>query len=170
MKEQNPIRESELMMTRRQLFGRAALGLGTAALADIIGPDLLANSAGQASGTHFAPKAKRVIYLFMSGAPSQLDMWDYKPKMQDWYDKDLPDSVRNGQRITTMTSGQKRFPIAPSTFKFQRHGRRPLWFREDDNVQHALRCVAGEFPVTRKEEDQEGDAARGCVEEDRALR
>ena len=54
----------------------------------------------------------------MSGAPSQLDMWDYKPKMNDWFDKDLPDSVRNGQRLTTMTSGQKRFPIAPSIFKF----------------------------------------------------
>ena len=85
MKEQNPIRESELMMTRRQLFGRAALGLGTAALADIIGPDLLANSAGQAGGTHFAPKAKRVIYLFMSGGPSHHDLWSHKPKMREMY-------------------------------------------------------------------------------------
>ena len=63
----------------------------------------------------------------MSGAPSQLDTWDYKPKMQDWYDKDLPDSVRNGQRITTMTSGQKRFPIAPSIFKFAQHGKHGAW-------------------------------------------
>ena len=71
-----------------------------------------------------------MIYLFMSGAPSQLDMWDYKPKMNDWFDKDLPDSVRNGQRITTMTSGQKRFPIAPSTFKFDQHGQHGAWVSE----------------------------------------
>ncbi len=76
------------------------------------------------------PKAKRIIYLFMSGAPSQLDMWDYKPKMNDWFDKELPESVRNGQRITTMTSGQKRFPIAPSTFKFQQHGEHGAWVSE----------------------------------------
>ncbi|MCA9171583.1 MAG: DUF1501 domain-containing protein, partial [Planctomycetales bacterium] len=79
---------------------------------------------------HFAPQAKRVIYLFMSGAPSQIDMWDYKPKMRDWFDKDLPDSVRNGQRITTMTSGQARFPIAPSMFKFHRHGEHGAWVSE----------------------------------------
>ena len=66
--------------------------------------------------THFAPKAKRVIYLFMSGAPSQLDLFDYKPSLGKFFDKDLPESVRMGQRLTTMTSGQKRFPIAPSLF------------------------------------------------------
>ena len=126
----NPLREAALVETRRHFFGRSATGIGAAALASIVNPELCA---GTSSGTttqgsripgipHFVPKAKRVIYLFMSGAPSQLDMWDYKPKMQEWYDKDLPDSVRNGQRITTMTSGQKRFPIAPSMFKFGQHG------------------------------------------------
>jgi hypothetical protein len=85
---------------------------------------------GSMGAPHFAPKAKRVIYLFMSGAPSQLDMWDYKPQLQDWYDKDLPDSVRNGQRITTMTSGQKRFPIAPSTMKFRQYGEHGTWISE----------------------------------------
>jgi hypothetical protein len=126
----NPLREAALVETRRHFFGRSATGIGAAALASIVNPELFA---GTSSGTttqgsripgipHFVPKAKRVIYLFMSGAPSQLDMWDYKPKMQEWYDKDLPDSVRNGQRITTMTSGQKRFPIAPSMFKFGQHG------------------------------------------------
>ena len=70
---------------------------------------------------HFAPKAKRVIYLFMSGAPSQMDMFDYKPEMGKWFDKDLPDSIRMGQRLTTMTSGQKRFPVAPSIYKFKKY-------------------------------------------------
>ena len=108
--QMNPIRESDLMMTRRQLFGRAALGLGTAALANVLGPDLLAK--GQAPGTHFAPKAKRVIYLFMSGGPSHHDLWDYKPKMREMFGKDLPEHVRDGQRITGMTSRQKRFRSA----------------------------------------------------------
>jgi hypothetical protein len=125
----NPIREAELVETRRHFFGRASTGIGTAALASLLNPSLFANptatipDTGDLAGLpHFAPKAKRVIYLFMSGAPSQLDMWDYKPQMRDWFDKDLPESVRNGQRITTMTSGQKRFPIAPSMFNFERHG------------------------------------------------
>ena len=109
------------MMTRRQLFGRAALGLGTAALADIIGPDLLANSAGQAGGTHFAPKAKRVIYLFMSGGPSHHDLWSHKPKMREMFGKDLPEHVRDGQRITGMTAGQKTLPVCPSKYKYTRH-------------------------------------------------
>ncbi len=123
----NPIREAELIETRRHFFGRTAGGIGTAALASLMNPSLFASNAAPTSNglpgiPHFAAKAKRVIYLFMSGAPSQLDMWDYKPKMQEYYDKDLPESIRNGQRITTMTSGQKRFPIAPSIFKFGRHG------------------------------------------------
>jgi hypothetical protein len=133
----NPLREAQLIETRRHFFGRAATGIGTAALSSLLTPDLFAArpdpkdpAAGIPGLPHFAPRAKRVIYLFMSGAPSQLDMWDYKPKMNDWYDKDLPDSIRNGQRITTMTSGQKRFPIAPSTFKFRRHGQQGAWVSE----------------------------------------
>ncbi len=133
----HPFRESELFETRRHFFGRTAAGIGTAALASLLNPELsaapkekLATGAEVPGLPHFAPKAKRVIYLFMSGAPSQLDMWDYKPKMNDWYDKDLPDSIRNGQRITTMTSGQKRFPIAPSIFKFNQHGKHGAWVSE----------------------------------------
>ena len=131
----NPLlREAELIETRRHFFGRSATGIGTAALASLANPELFADQPqtqlGAMGATHFAPKAKRVIYLFMSGAPSQLDMWDYKPKMLDWYDKDLPESVRNGQRITTMTSGQKRFPIAPSRFKFNQHGDHGAWVSE----------------------------------------
>ena len=126
----DPITESGLIETRRHFFGRMSTGIGAAALGSLVNPQLFADNADSATNPtgglrglpHFAAKAKRVIYLFMSGAPSQLDMWDYKPKMNDWFDKDLPDSVRNGQRITTMTSGQARFPIAPSIFKFNQHG------------------------------------------------
>src|SRR5882757_9412044 len=102
--------------TRRQFFKRGASLLGTAALASLA-PNLLfaddkkSAAAGDAKkmiaaiGPHFPPKAKRVIYLHMVGGPSQIDLFDYKPKLGDYFDKDLPDSVRMGQRITTMTSG-----------------------------------------------------------------
>lgn len=134
----NPFREAELIETRRHFFSRTATGIGGAALASLLGNDLsaatsagsAANSPGLAGLPHFPAKAKRVIYLFMSGAPSQLDMWDYKPEMNEWFDKDLPESIRNGQRITTMTSGQTRFPIAPSIFKFDRHGTNGTWVSE----------------------------------------
>ncbi len=119
--------------TRRQFFGRGMNALGWAALAslaktgttDAIGAEAAANAL-----THFAPKAKRVIYLHMVGGPSQMDLYDYKPKMNDFYDKDLPESVRNGQRLTGMTSGQARFPIAPSMYKFQQHGKCGMWVSE----------------------------------------
>jgi hypothetical protein len=84
---------------------------------------LLAHYRAQGARPAFpVPKAKHVIYLHMVGGPAQMDLYDYKPEMQKWYDKDLPDSVRKGQRLTTMTSGQARFPIAPSKFKFAQHG------------------------------------------------
>ena len=135
IKEQmmDPLLEAGLVETRRHFFARTAGGIGTAALASLVNPDLFAENkatAGLPGMPHFAPKAKRVIYLFMSGAPSQLDMWDYKPKMKEYYNKDLPDSIRNGQRITTMTSGQKRFPVAPSIFKFNQHGAHGAWVSE----------------------------------------
>ena len=134
----NPFHEADLIETRRHFFGRTATGIGAAALASLVNPDLFAAKpatdhtaiGGLPSLPHVAPKAKRVIYLFMSGAPSQLDMWDYKPQLGEWFDKDLPDSIRNGQRITTMTSGQKRFPIAPSIFKFNQHGSNGAWVSE----------------------------------------
>ena len=128
----NPLREADLMMTRRQLFGRAALGLGTAALADVFSPNLLGNTSSQVRGTDFAPKAKRVIYLFMSGGPSHHDLWDYKPKMREMFGKDLPEHVRDGQRITGMTSRQKTLPICPSKYKFTKHENndRGLWVSE----------------------------------------
>lgn len=132
----DPLREAALLETRRHFFGRSATGIGTAALASLLNPNAFSATAKVGAEDDisafqkFAPKAKRVIYLFMSGAPSQIDMWDYKPQLNDHYDKDLPDSVRNGQRITTMTSGQKRFPVAPSTFKFAQHGKNRTWISE----------------------------------------
>jgi hypothetical protein len=120
--------------TRRQFFTRGKNALGMAALASLLGgerPSLAGTSEGHvASGPHFAPKAKHVIYLHMVGGPSQMDLYDYKPVMSEWYDKDLPDSVRMGQRLTTMTSGQKRFPIAPSKYKFAQYGENDMWVSE----------------------------------------
>ena len=121
-----PIKDYLHNETRRQFFGKSALGLGTAALSTLMGPSISESIAGEPSKSilkspHNPPKAKRAIYLFMSGAPSQLDLFDYKPEMVDWFDKELPESVRQGQRLTTMTSGQSRFPIAPSVYKFKKY-------------------------------------------------
>lgn len=112
--------------------------MGVAALASLLGEDgfaaphadLPTASLGRPGIPHFAPRAKRVIYLFQSGGPSQMDLFDYKPRMEAEFDKDLPDSIRMGQRITTMTSRQKRFPIAPSLFRFQQHGQSGAWLSE----------------------------------------
>jgi len=121
MQDKSPLREHELMMTRRQLFGRSALGLGTAAMANLLGPELASGESGAIGGTHHTPKAKRVIYLFMSGGPSHCDLWDYKPKMQKMFGEQLPASVRDGQRVTGMTANQKNgLPLAPSKYKFTR--------------------------------------------------
>ncbi len=128
--------------TRRQFLGRGANALGWAAMASLLGnrfanataPSGITTDPMSATAqhvmTHFAPKAKQVIYLHMLGGPAQMDLYDYKPKMGEFFDKDLPDSVRMGQRLTTMTSGQKRFPIAPSKFKFTRHGKSGMWVSE----------------------------------------
>ncbi|HEV2947103.1 MAG TPA: DUF1501 domain-containing protein, partial [Gemmataceae bacterium] len=131
----NPIQENLNAMTRRHFFGRTAVGLGSAALTTLL-PGR-AESAQQMSPTgglpdlpHFAPKAKRAIYLFMNEGPSQMDLFDYKPAMAKMFDKDLPESIRMGQRLTTMTSGQTRFPIAPSKYKFQQYGKSGTWVSE----------------------------------------
>ena len=126
----NPIEEHVQLETRRQFFGRTGVSLGTAALASLASTESASAAINRTSGLHRSPKAKRVIYLFMSGAPAQIDMYDYKPKMHDWFDKDLPDSIRQGQRLTTMTSGQKRFPIAPSMYNFKQHGQAGAWISE----------------------------------------
>lgn len=134
----DPRREYELLVTRRHLFGRASAGIGAAALSSLLsqesgyGSDTASGQAhhGVLGGTHHPAKAKRLIYMVMNGGPSQMDMFDYKPTMDEWFDKDLPDSVRMGQRLTTMTSGQARFPIAPSKFKFAQYGQSGAWVSE----------------------------------------
>src|SRR5579863_8985671 len=133
----DPRDEFASLMTRRYLFGKTACGIGTAALASLLNPRLFADEPAPANPElttpdlktygelpllHHVPKAKRIIWLFMADAPSQLDLFDYKPKLDEFFDKDLPDSVRQGQRITTMTSGQARLAVAPSLFKFAQHG------------------------------------------------
>src|SRR6266568_4773277 len=125
----HPFDKAVLLETRRQFFGRGARGLGVAALASLFGEGASAKD-GLPGLPHFAPKAKRAIYLHMVGGPSQMDLYDYKPVMKDWFDKDLPESIRQGQRLTTMTSGQTRFPIAPSIFKFAQHGKSGAWVSE----------------------------------------
>ena len=116
-------------VSRRHFLAAGSHLLGTAALASLAG-GARAASVVPKSLTHIAPKAKHVIYLHMVGGPSQMDLYDYKPVMKDWFDKDLPESVRMGQRLTTMTSGQARFPIAPSMYKFERCGQSGMWVSE----------------------------------------
>lgn len=124
----NPIFESNLLETRRQLLANAGFCAGGVALASLLGgsPGL----ASETGGLHLPAKAKSLIYLHMNGGPSQMDLWDYKPKLNEYFDQDLPDSVRQGQRITTMTSGQSRLPVAPSKFAFSRQGQSGRWISE----------------------------------------
>ncbi|MEX1233052.1 MAG: DUF1501 domain-containing protein [Planctomycetaceae bacterium] len=130
----NLLHERNLLNTRRQFFGQTGLRLGGVALASMLasrGMNSLAANSGQTQEQmhpplggfpHFAPKAKSLIYLHMNGGPSQIDLWDHKPVLRKYFDTDLPESVRQGQRITTMTSGQSRLPVAPSMFTFRPHG------------------------------------------------
>ena len=133
MTDQTPIRENE---TRRHFFGKAATGVGSIALAHLLGRDLGraapegAATTGLAGLPHFAPKAKRVIWLFQSGGPSQLETFDPKPELANLRGQDLPESVRKGQRLTTMTASQSSFPLVESTFKFQQHGASGAWLSE----------------------------------------
>lgn len=122
----DPIKENRHLITRRHFFSRAATGIGTAALGSLLNPRLFAEAPGSEyplKATHFGARAKRVIYLFMAGGPSQMDLLDYKPTLEKLHKTELPDSIRMGQRLTGMTSGQKSFPVAKSIFKFQPHGK-----------------------------------------------
>src|SRR5690348_10724323 len=111
-------------LTRRNFLVRSTMGLGAMALGQLLGGVAsAATSRSNIIGAHFKPTAKRVIYLFQSGGPSQLELFDEKPDLKARFDQDLPDSVRMGQRITGMVSGQARLPIAPSKFAFRECGR-----------------------------------------------
>lgn len=133
----HPLLENQLLSTRRHFFGRSALGLGTAVLASLLNEDVKAASALDARSSgglpglpHFQPRARRVIYLFQSGAPSQMDLFDFKPGLNGLRATELPDSIRKGQRLTGMTSRQDSFPVAPSKFEFARHGKSGAWISE----------------------------------------
>src|SRR5262245_43402018 len=134
----NPQYEASLLQTRRQFFGDVGLRAGGIALGLLAGERAARAAAttteriqpAQPGLPHFPPRAKSLIYLHMNGGPAQLDLWDYKPQLAKYFDKELPDSVRNGQRITTMTSGQTRFPVAPSIFRFRQAGQSGTWISE----------------------------------------
>ena len=126
-----------LQLTRRAFFGRSATHLGALGLASLINPRLFAGESSEAAGSrglvglpHFAPKAKRVIYLFQSGGPAQMDLFDYKPHLRERAGEEVPKSVYPDERKTTMTSAQSSFAVAPSIFKFSQHGEAGTWMSE----------------------------------------
>src|ERR1700676_2697131 len=126
----------ELLLTRRYFFGKTSAGLGIAALTNLLGSDRAASELGASAPgpnaglpglPHFTPKAKRVIYLFQSGGPSQMELFDYKPRLRDLAGTELPESIRNGQRLTGMSATQSTFPVVPSKFQFAQHGDSGAW-------------------------------------------
>ncbi len=140
-------------VTNRRLFLRHSTAVGTAALSALLtdcrpsnAADVPKAHAGLPGFPNFAPKAKRIIYLFQSGAPSQMDLFDPKPELEKRRGEDLPESIRKGQRLTTMTSGQAKFPVAPSIFKFAQHGQSGMWM--SDLVPN-MSSIADEFCMIR---------------------
>lgn len=125
----DPRSERMLQLTRRHFFGKTSTGLGVAALASLLNAEGTGNESLPGI-PHHLPKAKRVIYLFMSGGPSQMELFDYKPGLAKLRKTDLPDSIRMGQRLTGMTATQTSFPIVESMFKFSQHGQSGAWFSE----------------------------------------
>ena len=130
-----PAIEHCLLLARRHFLGRAGFGIGSAALAFLLHEDARAGRTenphvGLPGLPHFPPTAKRVIYLFQSGAPSQMDLFDYKPGLRERRGEELPASIRMGQRLTGMTATQERFPVAPSIYRFDRHGQSGAWISE----------------------------------------
>ena len=132
-----------LGLSRRQFLNRFGLGLGGLALADLLGPTSVRAAGdfdhGLLGAPHGLPRAKRVIYLFMSGGPSQLETWDYKPLLNERHGQELPDSVRRGQRLTGMSGNQASLPLAGSAFKFAQHGKSGTWASE--LLPHTARVV-----------------------------
>src|ERR687886_723731 len=124
-------------ITRRTFLGHSTSCLGSLALASLLNGNLFGKEAdpalrsyGALPALHFAPRAKRVIYLFMSGGPSHIDLFDHKPKLRQYHGQELPASVRMGQRVTGMTANQKSFPCVAPMFQFARHGRCGTWVSE----------------------------------------
>ena len=135
----NPIEEYNIQLTRREMLSTSRTCLGEAALASLLGSSSVSNGAnketsklrGALGKPHFPAKAKRVIYLFMAGGPSHIDMFDYKPVLKEIHGKELPESIRGGQRLTGMTSEQKSFPCVAPMFKFKKFGERGTWMNAD---------------------------------------
>lgn len=131
---QKELLEYGLQFNRRKFLSRLSIGLGSAALGSLLIPDLFKDKTVEeaiSSGLpHFAPKAKRVIYLFQNGAPSQLETFDYKPLLRKMMGQDLPASIRNGQRLTGMTANQTSFPLVGSYFDFKQYGQSGAWVSE----------------------------------------
>ncbi|MCA9021680.1 MAG: DUF1501 domain-containing protein, partial [Planctomycetaceae bacterium] len=131
----DPVFEYERNLTRRTLLGRSARGIGSAALASLLQPELF-NGSVQAETTipegvqKIAPKAKRIIYLFQSGGPSHVDLFDYKPVLRKLHGSDLPDSVKGTQRVTGMTAGQKSFPVVAPFWEMKQCGEHQTWISE----------------------------------------
>ncbi len=131
----DPILQQQSLLTRRHFFGRSALGVGTAALASLLERDGLADNpskrlGGLAGLPHFAPKAKRVIYLFQNGAPTHVDILDYKPLLRKWHGKEIPAEIQQGQRLSTMTQGQTAKPVLAEITKFKQHGQCGRWLSD----------------------------------------
>lgn len=132
----NPFVERHALLNRRQFFGRSVAGVGTVALASLLAGDRTLGAANDAAPKrfgglgnlpHFAPKAKRVIYLFQNGAPTHVDLFDYKPMLTKMRGKEIPPEIRAGQRLSTMTSGQTEKPCLPEITKFAQHGQSGAW-------------------------------------------
>ena len=137
-------------LNRRALLRQSATSVGAAALAALLHGNTMAEEANAQTALsgfpNFAPKAKRIIYLFQSGAPSQMDLFDPKPELEKRRGEDLPESIRKGQRLTTMTSGQAKFPVAPSIFKFAQHGQSGMWMSD---LVPQMSSIADEFCMIR---------------------
>lgn len=128
----NPFFEHRLNINRRHFLSKMSVGLGSVALGSLLIKDLFKDPENAADSIinglpHFAPKAKRVIYLFQNGAPSQLETFDYKPMLNKMFGQDLPESIRNGQRLTGMTANQDKFPLVVSYFPFKQYGNAGTW-------------------------------------------
>lgn len=130
----DPRLEQALRCTRRQFFGRGAVGIGAAALASLVAPRgrivAATPSGGSLGALHFAPRAQRVLYIFQAGGPAQMELFDYKPRLRELHGEDLPASVRGTQRLTGFTAGQGTYPIVASPFEFSRQGHSGAWVSE----------------------------------------
>ena len=123
----NPRTNHQHSFTRQRLLQRSTSAIGAAALAGLMARDSVAQNVTSAQLTHFAPRAKRIVYLFQSGGPSHLELFDYKPELKQRHGSELPDSIRQGQRLTGMTSGQKSFPVIAPRFGFRQAGQAGTW-------------------------------------------